>query len=96
MDANGMARATCSCPVGEGGYHKHVAALLLTWLDKPKAYQDIENLGNTLEHRFNDELIAIIHQMLHHHPDMEYLLELPFLESVSAKQTIVLRSSADR
>ncbi|MFU8771656.1 MAG: SWIM zinc finger family protein [Anaerolineales bacterium] len=32
MDANGIARANCSCPVGGGGHCKHVAALLLTWL----------------------------------------------------------------
>src|SRR5437763_17071823 len=28
---DGISSANCSCPVGGGGYCKHVAALLLTW-----------------------------------------------------------------
>ncbi len=32
----GIASTNCSCPVGAGGYCKHVAALLLTWLHEPE------------------------------------------------------------
>jgi hypothetical protein len=88
MGANDIARANCSCPVGGGGHCKHVAALLLTWLEKPKEFQDIENLDSTLEHRSKDELIALILQMLQHHPELEYLLELPSVASGAAKKTI--------
>lgn len=31
----GIASTNCSCPVGAGGRCKHVAALLLTWVDAP-------------------------------------------------------------
>jgi uncharacterized Zn finger protein len=88
MDANGIASAHCSCPVGDGGHCKHVAALLLTWLEKPGTFQATENFNSILAQRNKEELIAIILQMLQHDPDLAYLLEVPSLVSGSAVQTI--------
>jgi uncharacterized Zn finger protein len=69
--------ADCSCPVGDGGYCKHVAALLLTWLHRPEAFPEVEALERALEQRSKPELIALIRQMLRVQPDLESLLELP-------------------
>ena len=38
----GITAAGCSCPVGEGGYCKHVAALPLTWQVMPEAFVEVE------------------------------------------------------
>ncbi|MBW6474954.1 MAG: SWIM zinc finger family protein, partial [Anaerolineaceae bacterium] len=88
LDAKGIASAHCSCPVGGGGHCKHVAALLLTWLEKPGTFQATENINSILTQRNKGELIAIILQMLQHDPDLAYLLEVPSLVSGSAAQSI--------
>ncbi len=77
IDDDGIAEADCSCPVGGGGRCKHVAALLLTWLDDPEAFHESANLETVLEHHSKPELIALIRRMLQRYPDVEYLLELP-------------------
>jgi uncharacterized Zn finger protein len=73
--SGGIALSTCSCPVG--GRCKHVAALLLAWLAEPDAFLEAEPLDTALERRDKAELIALIHQMLARHPELETLLDLP-------------------
>jgi uncharacterized Zn finger protein len=77
LDKDGIVEAGCSCPVGFGGHCKHVAALLLTWLNTPEVFEEIADLDTTLEQRSKAELIALICQMLQRYPDLEYLLKLP-------------------
>ncbi|MGH2542083.1 MAG: SWIM zinc finger family protein, partial [Ardenticatenaceae bacterium] len=55
--------AACSCLVGYDGRCKHVAALLLTWLDKPDAFLEVEPLDKSLERRSKQELIALLRQI---------------------------------
>lgn len=69
--------ADCSCPVGAGGRCKHVAALLLTWLNSPELFQESESISAALDKRSKDELIALILLMLEREPDLEVLLDLP-------------------
>lgn len=76
FDAEGLASAHCSCPVG-GGYCKHVAALLLTWLARPGDFTLVEELDAALERRSKAELIALVKQMLRQEPELESLLETP-------------------
>ena len=71
----GIKEADCSCPVGGGGRCKHVAALLLTWLDDPDSCREVEELDSNLERRSKVELIALIKQMVEAHPAFEALLE---------------------
>lgn len=77
FDTDGIAEAQCSCPVGTGGHCKHVAALLITWLDNPEAFAESADLETTLEQRSKSELIVLIRQILQRYPELEYLLELP-------------------
>lgn len=72
-----IVQADCSCPIGDGGYCKHVAALLLTWLAQPKTFRPVEEANTALERRSKEELIALVKQMLQRDPDLETLLELP-------------------
>src|SRR4030066_1573476 len=77
LDEDGVAEANCSCPVGDGGHCKHVAALLLPWLNNPDTFEENADLDTTLEQRSKPELIILIRQMLQRYPELEYLLELP-------------------
>ena len=73
----GIASANCSCPVGAGGRCKHIAALLLTWVDAPASFKETDDLAACLEKRSKAELIALIQQMIQREPDFEILLEMP-------------------
>ena len=77
FDDEDIAEAQCSCPVGEGGYCKHIAALLLTWLANPAQFSALEETETALERRSKEELVALVKQMLRRHPDLEVLLETP-------------------
>lgn len=77
FNAKGIEDADCSCPVGDGGLCKHVAALLLTWMAKPEDFTQIEPIDQSLEKRSKEELIALIRQMLRQQPDLESLLTVP-------------------
>ena len=46
--AEGIGKANCSCPVGDGGHCKHVGALLLAWLDQPDAFRVVAELDADL------------------------------------------------
>ncbi|CCF84321.1 SWIM zinc finger family protein [Nitrolancea hollandica] len=77
FDANGIAEAQCSCPVGAGGYCKHAAALLLSWQAAPETFIEQEDVDTALECRSKAELIALIKQMLLRRPELDVLLETP-------------------
>jgi uncharacterized Zn finger protein len=44
FNSHGIQQSYCSCPVGAGGKCKHVAALLLTWMETPEAFTEWEDL----------------------------------------------------
>lgn len=69
--------ADCSCPVGDGGRCKHVAALLLAYLADPDQFQEVQDLDASLRGRDKAELIALIKQMVRRAPDLESLLAVP-------------------
>ncbi|MDQ2786209.1 MAG: SWIM zinc finger family protein [Chloroflexota bacterium] len=84
----GIASADCTCPVGEEGYCKHVAALLITWLNRPEAFREAEETDAALQRRDKDELIALIEQMIRRYPDLESLLDMPLVVGGKASQPI--------
>ena len=73
----GIAEADCSCPVGDGGRCKHVAALLLTWLDRPDVFAETEPVEQILKKRSKEELVGLIRQMVARHPGLEDLVAMP-------------------
>ncbi len=75
FDDKGIKSTDCSCPVGS--YCKHVAALLLTWLDRPGDFAALEDFDAALQRRTKDELIALVKQMLRQEPDLDALLQTP-------------------
>jgi hypothetical protein len=82
----GIVEGECSCPVGDGGHCKHAAALMLTWLHAPEKFTELEALSKSLADRSKEELIAVIERMVERYPDLEDILELPFVASGQAPQ----------
>ncbi len=78
FNSKGIESADCSCPVGSGGHCKHTIALLLSWVNNPDSFQEVEAIDTLLEKRSKAELIALIKEMLEQEPDLESLLDLPF------------------
>lgn len=77
FDDISIAAAECSCPVGDGGHCKHVAALLLIYRNHPDAFVEVEELDAALERRGKGELVALIRRMIRRVPELEMLLEVP-------------------
>jgi hypothetical protein len=77
FDGDEITAADCSCPVGDGGHCKHVAALLLYYRDHPAAFADVEELDAALERRSKGELVALIRRMVRRMPELELLLDAP-------------------
>ena len=77
FDEGGITEADCSCPVGDGGFCKHVAALLLTWLADPDVFVETEPVDQALQRRSKEDLIGLIRLMLTRHPELEDLVAMP-------------------
>lgn len=90
FDAKGIKSAECSCPVGEGGRCKHAVALLLTWLNDPDSFQEVEAIDAILNKRSKPELVTIIKEMIEQEPDLESFLELPL--SADEGKTLNIRA----
>jgi uncharacterized Zn finger protein len=80
--------ADCSCPVGDGGHCKHIAALLLTWLNQPDDFQEVEDTNTALERRSKEEMIALVKQMLARVPELETLFEVPLPTGKKSRQKV--------
>lgn len=77
LGMGGIASADCSCPVGDGGRCKHVAALVLTWIRDAAAFPEVEPFETALAQRSVDELRAIVREIVALHPDLDRLVTLP-------------------
>ena len=75
FDRRGVADADCSCPVGRGGYCKHVAALLLAWRQRPEDFVEVEVLDSALARCSRRELTELIKDLLDLHPELEDAVE---------------------
>ena len=67
--------ANCSCPVGDGGRCKHTAALLLTWIDFPELFTEVEAMTASLDAYSKEDLIALVSRMVERVPELETLVE---------------------
>ncbi len=76
LDGSKVVSGSCSCPVGDGGYCKHVAALLLTWRAKPVNFVAVEDVHEHLKKRTKEELLDLIENLLIHDPELKTLIEL--------------------
>jgi uncharacterized Zn finger protein len=73
FDRDGIEDADCSCPVGY--VCKHIAALLLVWLQQPEEFAEQQDVDTLLGQCSKPELIALIKRMLRRDPALEMMLE---------------------
>jgi len=83
FDRRGVAEADCSCPVGRGGYCKHVAALLLAWRQRPEDFAEVEELDSALARCSRRELTGLIKDLLDLRPELEEAVESKLPAAVS-------------
>jgi uncharacterized Zn finger protein len=76
LGKGGIAETSCTCPYDYGGICKHVVALLLTYVHKPQTFRFIVPLAALLAGRSQEELIALIGEMIKQEPELLSLVEL--------------------
>jgi uncharacterized Zn finger protein len=75
--ASHVEAAHCTCPVGAEGTCKHVAGVLLAYLEHPRRFAVVENLNANLASRSQAELVALVKALLHRAPELEPLVARP-------------------
>jgi len=66
FNQEGIQHSYCSCPVGAGGKCKHVAALLLTWLESPDTFTIWDDLKSRLQTYDSHTLLELIDLLEEH------------------------------
>jgi hypothetical protein len=87
---NGTAKGTvqhafCQCPVGGEGKCKHVAAVLLAYVDDPARFPDTTCAETALGEKSREELLELVLQLLYFAPELKPLLVVPVPGFVSGE-----------
>src|SRR5439155_25271701 len=75
--------AFCQCPVGEDGKCKHVAAVLLAYVEDPARFPDTTRAEAALGERSREELLELVEQLLGFAPELKPLIAVPMPGFVS-------------
>jgi uncharacterized Zn finger protein len=67
----------CTCDYDWEGDCKHVVALLLTYAHEPETFEEYAPVEDMLAERSQEELIALIRQMVARYPDLQALIDRP-------------------
>lgn len=101
---SGISEASCSCPVGSGGHCKHVAALLLTWIESRERFRPEQPLLERLQPMTREDLVHLVEQIVEAHPETEWLVQMalglrsdeePDLDAVRRQVREVLTAEID-
>lgn len=82
LTESGITETSCTCPYDYGGICKHIVALLLTYVREPQSFRSVPPLTSLLAERSQEELIALISEMIKREPELLSLVEL----SIAAEQ----------
>jgi len=75
FDETGIRSARCTCPVGEHGHCKHVAAVLVCWREAPQQFTAFEAWEESLARCSREQLLDIVKRLLEHRPDLRRMIE---------------------
>lgn len=84
LDSAGVRGAHCSCPVGEDGTCKHVAATLLAWAHRPEEFVPTGTLTQAVERLSLTQLRSLVVRLLAVDPTLEDTVERLLPESLDA------------
>jgi uncharacterized Zn finger protein len=76
LSGKGIGGTACTCPYSGVGLCKHLVALLLAYVHEPQAFRVIPPLEALLAPRSQQELIALIGEMIKRYPDLMSVVEL--------------------
>ncbi|MGH8066230.1 MAG: SWIM zinc finger family protein [Candidatus Entotheonellia bacterium] len=76
LKGKGVGGTVCTCPYSGAGLCKHLVALLLAYVHEPQAFRVIPPLEALLAPRSQQELIAIIGEMIKRYPELMSVVEL--------------------
>jgi uncharacterized Zn finger protein len=91
-EAGDVGAASCTCAYDWGGDCKHIVALLLTYLHKPELFEERVPLQDTLDARSQEDLIALIRQMVARYPDLQTLIDRPIPAQQPDNQPVDIES----
>lgn len=83
LDEAGIAGASCTCLYEYGGYCKHIVALLLAYLHRPKSFAARKAPAELLADLDHDDLVAILTRLIQEQPELSDRIEA--LTSVPSK-----------
>lgn len=83
LDEAGIAGVSCTCLYEYGGYCKHIVALLLAYLYRPKSFAVRKTPADLLMDLDHSDLIAILTKLIQEQPDLYDRIEA--LTSVPSK-----------
>lgn len=92
LSDQGIESASCSCEYDWGGDCKHIVALLLTFLNKPEAFEERKPVSDVLAQRSKDELITLIREMITRYPDLSVLIDRPLPGSYKRNTPVDMES----
>jgi len=75
LDEAGIAEASCTCLYEYGGYCKHIVALLLTYLHRPKSFTARKAPAELLADLDQDDLVAILTKLMQEQPELSDRIE---------------------
>jgi uncharacterized Zn finger protein len=70
LDEAGIAEASCTCPYEFGGYCKHIVALLLAYLHRPKSFAARKAPAELLADLDHNDLVAILTKLMQEQPEL--------------------------
>lgn len=74
LGKGGVAGAKCSCP--RGGFCKHIIAVLLSYIRKPRAIRVLPKLEALIESLDRKEVDSLVGEMVKQEPDLIHLIEI--------------------
>ncbi len=77
LGSAGIETTACTCPYDWGGICKHTVAALLTWVREADSFHVPAPVDELLAERSEEDLIALVKEMIARQPDLARLLELP-------------------
>lgn len=95
LDDAGIAQSQCTCAYEHGGYCKHMIALLLTYVHKPKVFTARLSPDELLADLNRDDLLALITKLLERQPELADWIESMMIAPALAKSRKPRRKKVD-
>ena len=87
LDEGGVVSARCTCPYEFGGYCKHIVALLLTYIHRPRQFAIRAEPTDLLANLDRDDLAALMTKLLRDRPELYDWIEAAIATPSSKSKT---------